>query len=159
MIRIISWVVSVPVTLVMLTAACGTAAPTRPEPAFGGFPAPVITSPVCGAVSAWPSAPVTLAWRAVDQEATYTIEIDCLNCGNHMDPWVSQSGTPWQVATGLRSPSYSIDVTSTVRREGGRAMRWRVWAVDRAGGQGAKTDWCVTMYSESGLPTPGARIP
>ena len=84
---------------------------------------------------------------------------DCLNCGNRLDPWVSQSGTPWQVTRGLRSPSYSFDVLGTVQREGGRAMRWRVWAVDRIEGEGPKSDWCVTTFSDSGLPTPGARTP
>ncbi len=82
-----------------------------------------------------------------------------MNCGNHRDPWVSQSGTPWQIKGRLQSPSYSFDVTNTVQREGGRAMRWRVWVVDRFEGEGPKSDWCVTTFSDSGLPTPGARIP
>lgn len=159
MIRISSRLAFVPVALVLLSAACTATIPTQPASAFGAFPAPVITSPVCGASSSWPRDPITLAWRAVDDAASYTIEFDCLNCGNRLDPWVSQSGTPWQVTRGLRSPSYSFDVLGTVQREGGRAMRWRVWAVDRIESEGPKSDWCVTTFSDSGLPTPGARTP
>lgn len=159
MIRIISLLAFVPATLALLTAACSATTPTQPASAFGALPAPVIINPVCGASSTWPRDPIQLAWRAVDNAANYTIEIDCMNCGNHLDPWVSQSGTPWRIARGLQSPSYSFDVRSTVQREGGRAMRWRVWAVDRVEGEGPKSDWCVTAFSDSGLPTPGARTP
>jgi hypothetical protein len=148
-----------PVVSIILTASCGMAMPTQPAAPSGQLAAPVITLPVCGAVSRWPAEPVALAWNRLDDASSYNVEIDCLGCGNYRDPWVSQSGTPWRLASGLRSPLHTIDVSSTVRREGGRAMRWRVSAVDRAGSEGAKSDWCVTVFSESGLPTPGARRP
>jgi hypothetical protein len=145
-----------------LPALTVTIADLLPNPHDGWLEesaAPVITDPVCGASSTWPRDPIRLAWRAVDGAASYTIEIDCLNCRNHLDPWVSQSGTPWQIKCGLQSPSDFFDVINTVQRDGGRAMRWRVWALDRIEGEGPKSDWCVTTFSGSGLPTPGARTP
>ena len=155
MVRIISRLAFVAVGFALIHAACGAATPTEPASAFGPLAVPVVTNPVCGASSAWPRDPIRLAWLPVDNAASYTIEIDCLNCGNHLDPWVSQSGTPWQIKSGLQTPSYFLDVTNTVQREGGRAMRWRVWAVDRVDVGGPKSDWCVTTFSGSGLPTPG----
>ena len=157
MIQLVLRVVSVPVAIVVLTAAsCSMAMPTQPGAVSS---APVITHPACGAVSTWPDKPLRLAWLAADTASTYTIEIDCLDCGDYKDPWVSQSGKPWLVRHGLESPFYAIDVISTVRREGGRAMRWRVWTVDPAGREIAQTDWCVTVFSSNGLPTPGANVP
>jgi hypothetical protein len=82
-----------------------------------------------------------------------------MNCGHHLDPWVSQSGTPWRVTPAIQNPSYRLDVAATVRREGGRAMRWRVWAVDRDGIEGTKSGWCVTVFNDTGLPTPGGQAP
>ena len=160
MIRFGSPLVRAVVPLVLLTAgACSKAAPTQPEQTFTGLPAPVPSRPVCGAVSAWPEEPFALAWRPVDRAATYTLELDCLGCGSGRDPWVSQSGTPWRLQRGLDSPSYRVDVAATVRRDGGRALRWRVWAVDRAGREGAASDWCITVFSQDGLPTPSPAVP
>jgi hypothetical protein len=119
----------------------------------------VITNPACGGVSRWPTEPVTLSWTVTRGASTYTIEIDCMNCGHHLDPWVSQSGTPWRVTPAIQNPSYRLDVAATVRREGGRAMRWRVWAVDRDGIEGTKSGWCVTVFNDTGLPTPGGQAP
>ena len=147
------------VVLIAATASCTMRTPTAPENGGGVPAAPVIVQPQCGAVSTWPEGPVALAWRAVSAAATYTVEIDCMNCGNRPDPWVSQSGTPWHIRSGLSTPMYSADIIATLRREGGRAMRWRVWGVDTRGREGPKTDWCVTAFSDSGLPTPGAGTP
>ena len=121
--------------------------------------APVVTAPACGGVIRWPTEPFTLSWTPVTGASTYTIEVDCENCGHHLFPWVSQSGTPWQLTSGLQNPAYSIDVGATVKREGGKAIRWRVWAVDRDGTEGTKSDWCVTGFNDSGLRTPGGPTP
>jgi hypothetical protein len=146
------------VLLITLAAAsCGEAAIT--QPGAMPLPPPVITNPPCGGVSRWPTDPVTLSWTVTSGASTYTIEVDCMNCGNRLDPWVSQSGTPWRVARAIPDPTYRFDVAATVKREGGRAMRWRVWAVDPDGVEGTKTDWCVTVFNDSGLPTPGKQTP
>jgi hypothetical protein len=151
-----------PVALALLlasTAACRTDSPSAPDDGGAPLSAPVIVQPQCGAPAIWPTAPITLAWRALTSAATYTVELDCMNCGNRLDPWVSQSGTPWQIRSGLASPSYMTDAITTLRREGGRALRWRVWGVDNQGREGTKTDWCVTSFSDTGNPTPGAGTP
>ena len=146
------------VMLVMFAAvSCGEMGITQPE--LNTQAAPVITAPACGGVSRWPTEPVTLSWTTLSGASSYTIEVDCMNCGTHLDPWVSQSGKPWQITTGLQSPPYKFDVAATVKREGGNAMRWRVWAVDREGVQGIKSDWCVTGFNDTGLRTPSAQKP
>jgi hypothetical protein len=131
------------------------------QPGAMTMSAPAVTAPACGGVSRWPTEPVVLSWTPMSGAATYTVEIDCENCSHDLFPWVwvSQSGTPWKVTRGLQSPTYSIDVVATVRREGGKAMRWRVWAVDRDGTEGTKSDWCVTGFNDSGLPTPTGQTP
>jgi len=160
------------VALVFMTiASCGRAqTPTQPntvtgEPltnrrALGVLPAPILIRPECGAVTAWPEGLFTLAWEPVDTAASYTVEVDCWGCGNHPDPWFSQSGTPWHIRRGLGfpTPTYTSEVVSTLRREGGRDMRWRVWAVDGREVEGAKSEWCVAAFSDDGLPTPSAGI-
>ena len=84
--------------LVLVAAACYSQAPTPV------LPAPVITQPVCGAVRAWPEGLFTLAWERVEAASSYTVEVDCLSCGDGRDAWFSQSGTPWQVTPGLPLP-------------------------------------------------------
>jgi hypothetical protein len=139
--------------LVLVAAACYSQAPTPV------LPAPVITQPKCGAVVVWPDGLFTLAWERLDSASSYTVEVDCLSCGDGRDAWSSQSGTPWHVTPGLQLPTYRTDVVSRLRREGGRTMRWRVWAVDRQGADGGKSEWCVVAFSQDGLPTPSSGVP
>jgi hypothetical protein len=143
--------------LLIASAAASCGDPAITQPGALSLPPPAITNPVCGGVSRWPTEPVTLSWTATSGASTYTIEIDCMNCGNYPDPWVSQSGTPWRVTPAIQDSAYRFDVAATVKQEGGRAMRWRVWAVDRSGIDGMKSDWCVTVFNDTGLPTPGSK--
>ena len=138
-----------------LVATALTVAVAEEPTANNVLPAPVITRPECGAVTVWPEGLFTLAWERVDTASTYTVEVDCLGCGDHRDPWFSQSGSPWHVRS-VVDPIYRTDIISTLRREGGRTMRWRVWAVDARGVEGTKSGWCVAAFSENGLPTPGS---
>lgn len=142
-------------TAFLLAAASCTATPTAPAASAGTLPPPLIAQSKCGVVSTWPEQPMVLTWQPVATASTYTIEIDCMNCGTGPDAWVSQGGTPWHLRSGLTAPAYTAEVVTTLRREGGRAMRWRVWAVDATAHEGAKTDWCVTSFSTDGKPTPG----
>jgi hypothetical protein len=137
---------------IALATACGSA--TITQPGSLSLSPPVLTGPACGDVSRWPTEPITLTWTVLNGAATYTIEIDCMNCGNYPDPWVSQAGTPWRITRAVPNPTYTFDVAATVKHEGGRAMRWRVWAVDRDGFEGAKSNWCVTVFNDTGLRTP-----
>lgn len=168
-----SRIVPTAIALVLVTtAACGQAqTPTQfnavpgeantNRPAFGVLAAPVMTRPECGAVTAWPEGLFTFAWERVDAASSYTVEVDCFPCGDQGDPWFSQSGTPWHIrrGLGLPTPTYVTDIVSTLRREGGRQMRWRVWAVDSRGVEGTKSEWCMAAFSEDGLPTPSSGIP
>lgn len=153
MIRLLSRVVLV----TMAAASCSDMAITQPGTMT--LAAPVVTAAACGSVSRWPSEPVVLSWTPLTGASAYTIELDCMNCGNHLDPWVSQSGKPWQITGGIQNPNYTFDVAATVKREGGKAMRWRVWAVNREGVEGTKSDWCVIVFNDTGLPTPDAQTP
>jgi hypothetical protein len=154
--------VAAAVAPVFVALACSSeAAAPGAETEATPLPAPVITQPVCGAVIPWPEGQFTLAWEGVAAASSYTVEVDCLSCGDTTDAWYSQSGTPWRVMSRLSNQDSSLrtDVVSSLRREGGRTMRWRVWAVDRLGGDGHKSDWCVVPFSEDGLRTPSAGGP
>ena len=124
--------------------------------------APGIDFTQCGQIAVWPEGPITLAWQPVRGAATYSVELDCLNCRNQPvappRPWFSTSGTPWHVEQNL-GLSWVTDLVSTLREEGGRDLRWRVWGVDADGAAGPKSDWCVLPFSDSGKPVPGAPKP
>ena len=157
-------VVPAAVALVLVTTASCDRMQARVQPmtvaeepiANNVLPAPVITRPECGAVTVWPEGLFTLAWERVDSASTYTVEVDCRGCGaDRYHLWFSESGSPWHVRSALDS-IYRTDIVSRLRSEGGRTMRWRVWAVDARGVEGTKSKWCVASFSESGLPTPGS---
>jgi hypothetical protein len=147
------------IVLLLLAVSCGIPAPTSPESSNSVLPAPLIARAQCGITMVWPEAPLALAWQPVATASTYTVEVDCDNCGSRPDPWFSRSGTPWHIRSGLSIPTYAADVIPALRREGGRTLRWRVWAVDPRGRHGMMADWCVIGFSDSGERTPGAPIP
>jgi len=147
------------IALLLAVSSCGIPAPTSPESSNSALPAPVIARAQCGVTMKWPDAPLTLAWQPVARASTYTVEVDCDNCGSRPDPWFSRSGTPWHIRTGLSTPMYVADVIAALRREGGRTLRWRAWAVDSRGRDGTMADWCVIGFSDSGEQTPGAPNP
>jgi hypothetical protein len=147
------------IALMLAVSSCGIPAPTSPESSNGALSAPVIARAQCGVTMKWPDAPLTLAWQAVNRASTYTVEVDCENCGNAPVVWFSQSGSPWHIRSGLSALQYVTDVVAMLRREGGRTLRWRVWAVDALGRDGSRADWCVIGFSETGLQTPGTPNP
>jgi hypothetical protein len=114
------------------------------------LPAPQPTSPACGTTIPRPRDDgLTLAWARVDRASTYTVEVDCFGCSGKRE-WHGKDGTPWLVRTGLgiRSPIYSSrEVHAALRTAGGRALRWRVWAVDHDGGEGEKSAWCQLAFA------------
>jgi hypothetical protein len=149
--------------VVAASVSCGTSMPTAPIESAGSsvsaLPAPLLNRALCGSTARWPDGPISLVWEGVNRAASYTVEIDCERCAGTQFPWFSQSGTPWHIRTNLTTPRYDTDAASTLRRDGGHTMRWRVWAVDAQGGGGTKADWCVLDYSTTGERTPGAETP
>lgn len=134
--------------------------PTMAALSSGPLPAPTPASPACGSVNAWPTEPLALDWDPVEGAVTYTVEVDCMGCGSLPDPWFSQSGRPWHIEAGLTESMYVSDVVARLRSEGGRAMRWRVRAVDASMRDGELMPWCIAAFSEDGLPTPqSAELP
>lgn len=122
-----------------------------------GLAAPAPLEPACGSVIPF-DRPMMLSWRSVEGASTYTVEVDCLGCGGPQSGWSSQAGVPWHIREqlGLRSPIYNAaDLLSRLRQSGGRALRWRVWALGHDGQEGEKSAWCqIAFKGDPRRPTP-----
>ena len=128
--------------------------PELPAPitASPQLPAPITSSPACDSTIPMPEEgkSLTFAWERVEGASTYNVEVDCFGCDSSRVWYSQQFGEPWHVRTtlGLRSPIYSSkEVLALFRRNGGMAIRWRVWAVDHSGIEGAKSAWCQVAFS------------
>lgn len=112
------------------------------------LPAPFTRKPESGSVISWSEHGNILSWKKVTGASTYTVEVDCFGCGEPRT-WFSLAGTPCHIrpGLGLRSPIYSSNINKKLREAGGHAMRWRVWAVDGNGLDGAKSQWCQLAFS------------
>lgn len=114
------------------------------------LPAPQPTSPECGSTIPRPSNDqLMLGWTRVEGASTYMVEVDCFGCFGKRD-WHSFGGSPWHLRTGLgiRSPIYSSkEVHAALRKAGGLAIRWRVWAVGHDGVEGQKSAWCQLAFA------------
>ncbi|PWB54538.1 MAG: hypothetical protein C3F18_06665 [Nitrosomonadales bacterium] len=85
-----------------------------------------------------------LGWKPVSGAASYTVELDCLNC---CEPgkWCSELGHPWKIARGIpavRSPGYKFEFADA------QPGRWRAWAVDKAGREGEKSPWRTFRFTK-----------
>jgi len=158
-----AWKRAVPLVLglVAVAAMAGVLAWTQPwkgapDPLeeTGSLPAPVATHPTCGETVSWPPRNYFfgVGWEPVDGASTYTVEFDCFGCEQFGRQWHSQGGVPWLVrpGVGLRTPIYTSTVHEDLRRQGGLALRWRVWAIDDDGVAGAKSDWCKVTFGGQG---------
>ena len=92
-------------------------------------------------------------WSPVEGASDYTVEVDCLGCKESPHNWYSISGTPWHIRRnlGLRAPMgydpiYSSKVHIRFRDSGGKALRWRVWAMNSEGRAGQKGEWCQFSF-------------
>jgi hypothetical protein len=85
-----------------------------------------------------------LGWKPVSGAASYTVELDCLNCCES-GKWCSDLGRPWKVARkipAVGSPGYKFEFA------GAQQGRWRVWAVDKAGHEGEKSPWRTFRFTK-----------
>lgn len=98
-----------------------------------GAPTPV--SPAAGTVFDVFPRRTQLVWTRVPGAVTYTVEVDpyCTDRAR----WCSEVGATQLVYTAAGIP----DTTHTFDHVGAQPGRWRVWAVDRAGSAGPKTEW------------------
>lgn len=148
-----NWDKLFPETQTVPPVADTTGPPTEDatETAMAGLPAPAPRDDRCDVTI--PRPPDThyllVGWQPVAEAATYTVEFDCFGCREHGRTWHSlEAGAPWHVRTGLglRSPIYSSKIHAEMREAGGMALRWRVWAVDHDGREGAKSRWCKLSF-------------
>ncbi len=114
---------------------------------------PIPEHPACGSVikALSDTKYLVLNWQPVDGTSTYSVEVDCIGCGQYPNKWYSQSGTPWHVKPGLglrtlQKPIYSSKVHVKLRQAGGKSLRWRVWSVDSDGHEGKKSEWCQLAF-------------
>jgi peroxiredoxin/outer membrane lipoprotein-sorting protein len=78
-----------------------------------------------------------LVWKAVPGAAGYRVETDYREIGM----WASEG----------RVKAYAVEVTATsyiFDFVGAQAGRWRVWAVDSRGVEGAKSEWREFVYTQ-----------
>ncbi|HEX5680244.1 MAG TPA: PASTA domain-containing protein [Desulfobacterales bacterium] len=83
-------------------------------------------------------------WTPVSRAASYTVELDCLHCCES-GTWCSELGRPWKVVRDIpavASPGHKFEFA------GAQTGRWRVWAVDENGREGAKSPWRTFRYTK-----------
>lgn len=106
--------------------------------------APIITDPPCGSTVPWPAddGKLILNWERVKGAATYTLEVNCLQCP------ASQHDSPWRLRERLpaANPMYASNLHVELEKAGGAGLSWRVWGVHRDGRQGRKSEWCEVHF-------------
>jgi tetratricopeptide (TPR) repeat protein len=98
----------------------------------GTLAAPRLLSPEAGKVFDHFPRQTTLVWSEVPGAVEYRIE------------WDYQSGNSWTDHPGLMSSKEPVKTFSFV---GAQPGRWRVWAVDAEGREGAKSEWREFEYT------------
>jgi hypothetical protein len=130
-----------------------SASPPTPEPpspvaVATPLPAPTPRDPPCPSVVPYPQPNhfFIVSWNKVEKASSYNIEVDCFGCNGQQ--WFSLAGTPWHLkqGVGLRSTIYSSMIHEQMRDERGKAIRWRVQAVDENGQLGDKSSWCQISF-------------
>lgn len=101
-------------------------------------------SPKNGSVFGHYPRTTTLEWTKVSGANSYSVEIDCSGCcGTPSNAgWCAERGEPARVQTGI------ADTTFTFGFVGAQPGRWRVWAVDKDGRLGDKSDWWEFRYTK-----------
>ena len=114
------------------------AATVQAEPKLdpAALPAPKLVSPEHLSHFAHYPRTTVLAWEAVLGAAGYRVERDFQSRGQ----WVNE----------VQGNAYVVDVTETTYKfnfVGAQPGRWRVWAFDARGREGAKSEWREFVYS------------
>jgi hypothetical protein len=151
--RITATPTSTPTPFLMPTP---TPSSTQGEDSTQLLAAPLPVYPHCGSVIEMPSdgSYFSIQWGPVAGASMYTVEIDCFGCDQYPDTWYSLSDSSWHIKPGvglrtMKAPMYSSKIHVKFRQEDGRALRWRVWAVDSVGNEGKKSDWCQLSFCGS----------
>ena len=106
-----------------------------------GLPAPRLLSPANGSsFNVFPRR-TELRWQAVAGAASYTVEVDCMQCCA-AGKWCTDVGQTFRIADGAKDTRYTFDFV------GAQPGRWRVWAVDASGRPGPKSDWWEFRYTQ-----------
>lgn len=111
----------------------------QPPPPLG-LSAPTQLAPPNDAVFATFPRTTVLTWSPVATAQSYTVELDCQGCCG--TAWCADAGHPWRLQRGLTATTYRFDFV------GAQPGRWRVWAVDAAGHEGAKSSWWQFRYTK-----------
>ena len=109
------------------------------------LPAPVQLSPADGAVFDHYPRKTTLEWAAVEGAASYTVEVDFCRGGETgktdcVNPQPHRLRN-MPLMTGIQLTSYEFNFL------GAQPGRWRVWAVDKEGREGFKSQWRAFAYT------------
>ena len=82
-----------------------------------------------------------LRWMAVKNAASYTVEVDCYHCCQSQN-WCTDIGKTWLIVPKLKTTNYTFNFV------GAQPGRWRVWAVDSSGREGARSPWREFQYTQ-----------
>jgi hypothetical protein len=102
--------------------------------------APVQVAPPDGAVFSHYPRTTVLRWRRIPAAVSYTVELDCFQCCQ-VNQWCTDVGQTWQIVGGLTTNTYTFNWV------GAQPGRWRVWATNRRGVEGAKSPWREFNYT------------
>lgn len=106
------------------------------------LPAPIQAWPEDGRIFDNYPRNAAVLWEPVRGAVSYTVELDCLHCCVKGE-WCSDLGKPWKIVRNIppdRAPGYKFEFV------GAQRGRWRVWAVDKSGGEGEKSSWRTFRY-------------
>ena len=111
---------------------------SAPAPATPELPAPKLLSPEPHVTFSHYPRQTTLVWAELPGAVSYVIEWDYKGA----DAWATeQRGGPGVI---LRSAQPSVTFNFIGAQDG----RWRVWALDAQGREGAKSDWREFTYTK-----------
>ncbi len=119
------------------------------------LPAPALVSPAAGATFSIYPRETALVWAAIPGAASYVVEWDYKGG----DTWASEQRGTSGVMIRSSEPKASLNFI------GAQPGRWRVWAIDSQGAEGARSEWRellhrfnVSARNRAYLPGPAPRI-
>jgi tetratricopeptide (TPR) repeat protein len=105
--------------------------------AANALPAPALVSPVAGATFSIYPRETALVWAAIPGAASYVVEWDYKGG----DTWASEQRGTSGVMIRSSEPKASLNFI------GAQPGRWRVWAIDSQGTEGARSEWREFIYT------------